>query len=170
MNKHPLVCDTTLLLYLGRIDEIQLLSALFEPICMPEAVRLELDMGRLLRPDTIDPAQYSWIQSVTVSRSELEALPPNRLGRGEQAVIAYALSHRGHWVGLDDQPARLLAESLGLKVVGCVGVLVRAKKAGLIPVVQPLLTALRLAGFHLAPELYREALRLAGETLEEGRN
>lgn len=170
MNKHPLVCDTTLLLYLGRIGEIQLLPALFEPIYVPEVVRLELDMGRLLRPDTIDPVQHGWIQSVTISRSELEALPPNRLGRGEQAVIAYALSRPGHWVGLDDQQARLLAESLGLKVVGCVGVLIRAKRANLIPAVQPLLTALWSAGFHLAPELYREALRLVNETLERGRN
>ncbi len=54
MSKRPVVCDTTVLLYLGRIDQINLLSALFAPVYIPEPVLLELDMGRLLRRDTPD--------------------------------------------------------------------------------------------------------------------
>jgi hypothetical protein len=53
--KCAIVCDTTALLYLGRIGQIDLLSALFSSVCVPEQVMLELDIGRLLRPDTIDP-------------------------------------------------------------------------------------------------------------------
>ena len=41
MNKHPLVCDTTLLLYLDRIGQIHLLHELFEPVCIPDVVLLE---------------------------------------------------------------------------------------------------------------------------------
>jgi len=110
MDKQPLVCDTTVLLYLDRIGQLCLLQALFEPVCVPEPVRLELAMGRLLRPDTIDPSQLNWITPVSVDQSELDALPPNRLGRGERAVIAYARSRAGYWVGSDDRQARLLAE------------------------------------------------------------
>ncbi len=163
MNKRPLVCDTTLLLYLDRIGQLRLLRGLFEPVCVPEPVQLELDMGRLLRPETVNPAQLDWITSVSVAQDELVALPPNRLGRGERAVIAYAWSHKGYWVGLDDHQARTLAERLGLKVVGVIGVLIRAKRAGLIPAVQPHLDALQAAGFRFAYELYQEAVRLAGE-------
>jgi predicted nucleic acid-binding protein len=148
---------------LGRIGQTRLLHALFAPICVPEPVQLELDMGRLLRPDTINPSQLGWITSVSVDQGDLDALPPNRLGQGERAVIAYARFHAGHWAGLDDQQARLFAERLGLKVVGIIGVLIRAKSAGLIPAVRPPLDALPAAGFRLASELYQEALRLAGE-------
>ena len=45
MSKRPIVCDTTLLLYLGRIERIRLLPALFELIYVPEPVVAELDMG-----------------------------------------------------------------------------------------------------------------------------
>jgi len=163
MDKHPLVCDTTVLLYLDRIGQLRLLQTLFEPVCVPEPVRLELAMGRLLRPDTVNPSQLDWITPVSVDQGELDALPPNRLGRGERAVIAYARSQKGYWAGLDDHQARTLAERLELKVVGVIGVLIRAKRAGLIPAVGPYLDALQTAGFRLVSELYQEALRLAGE-------
>jgi predicted nucleic acid-binding protein len=163
MDKQALVCDTTVLLYLDRIGQLNLLQALFEPVCVPEPVRLELAMGRLLRPDTIDPSQLNWITPVSVDQSEVDALPPNRLGRGERAVIAYAQSHASHWVGSDDRQARLLAEHLGLKVVGTIGILIRAKRVGLISAVRPYLDSLQKAGFRLVPELYQEALRLTSE-------
>lgn len=54
MSKQAIVCDTTMLLYLGRIGQADLLSELFSPIYVPEPVMLELDMGRLLRSDTIN--------------------------------------------------------------------------------------------------------------------
>ena len=139
----------TLLLYLDRIGQMRLLRTFFEPVCVPEMVRLELDMGRLLRPDTLEPSRLGWISLVSVDQRGLDTLPPNRLGQGEQAVIAYAKSQQGYWVGLDDRQARMLAEHLGLKVVGIIGVLLRAKKAGLISSVPPRLDALQAAGFRL---------------------
>jgi hypothetical protein len=53
--KHAIVCDTTVLLYLGCIGQSDLLPALFSSVYVPEPIILELDMGRLLRPDTINP-------------------------------------------------------------------------------------------------------------------
>ena len=49
VSKRPIVCDTTVLLYLGRIGQLDLLPALFEPVWVPESIQLELDMGILLR-------------------------------------------------------------------------------------------------------------------------
>jgi len=161
--KRPLVCDTTVLLYLGRIGRADLVPALFGPVYVPEPVVLELDMGRLLRPDTCDPRQWAWAERVTVSPEAIGALPPNRLGPGERAVIAYACSHPECVAGLDDLQARRLAEELGLTVVGTLGVLLRARQAGLILSVRPLVDALVVQGFHIDPSLYQEVLALAGE-------
>jgi predicted nucleic acid-binding protein len=58
----------------------------------------------------------------------------------------------------------LFAQSLGLTVVGTVGILLRAKQSGLIPAVHPLLDALHNEGFHLHPNVYAEALSLASES------
>ena len=99
MPKRPIVCDTTILLYLGRIGQIGLLPALFDPVWVPETVGLELDMGRLLRRDTVDPKALPWATLVSVSQTMIDALPPNRLGPGELAVIAFAYAHPGMWPG-----------------------------------------------------------------------
>jgi predicted nucleic acid-binding protein len=164
VSKHPLVCDTSIPLYLGRIGQIGLLPALFAPVYVPEQVSLELDMGRLLRPDTINPRSLAWAESASVPRAFINRLPPNRLGTGERAVIAFAHAHEGYIAGLDDLRARQLAEVVGLKVVGTLGILLRAKQAGLIPTVQPLVDDAIAQGFRLSPELHRDVLELAGET------
>jgi uncharacterized protein len=162
-KKRSLVCDTTLLLYLGRIGQAYLLRALFESVVVPEVVLSELDMGRLLRRDTINPRQFNWITTSPVPQSDVDALPPNRLGVGERAVIAYARSHLGCLAGLDDHQARQLAERIGVSVVGTIGVLLKAKQASLIPAIQPLLDAVQSEGFRLGIDLYRDVLQLAGE-------
>ncbi len=156
-------CDTSILLYLGRIGQLDLLPALFEAVFVPNQVVLELDMGRLLRADTVDPRQLTWATLIEVSGEEIENLPPNRLGPGERSVIAYALLHSHCLAGLDDRLARLLAEELGLKVIGVVGILLKSKRANLIPLVRPFLDQLREAGFRLQDDVYREALHLADE-------
>ncbi|MBN2392230.1 MAG: DUF3368 domain-containing protein [Anaerolineae bacterium] len=161
--KPSIICDTTLWLYLGRIRRIELLSSLFTPIYLSEAVLLELDMGRFLRSDTLDPRALSWAVSVHVTQKDLERLPINRLGTGERTTIAYAYTHPDVLVGLDDFRARQLAESLGLRVTGTPGVLLRAKRAGLLAAIRPELEALISQGFRLSSDLYVYVLKLAEE-------
>ena len=164
MSERALVCDTTILLYLGRIGQIDLLPALFAPVYVPEQVTLELDMGRLLRPNIINPRSFAWADLVSVSQVLIDSLPPNRLGTGERAVIAYAQAHQGDVAGLDDLRARQVAEGIGLKVTGMLGILLHAKESGLIPAVKPLVDDVTAQGFRLSPELYRDVLGLADET------
>ena len=74
MDKAPLVSDTSVLLYLGRIGHSHLLPALFEPVFVPEQVALELDAGRLIRRDTVDPRSLDWVTLVAVPQSEIDTL------------------------------------------------------------------------------------------------
>jgi predicted nucleic acid-binding protein len=81
---------------------------------------------------------------------------------GEAEAIALAAEKRWRIV-LDDRRARDLAQRMNLKVIGTIGILVRAKRAGLLPWITPVVNDLVEKGFHLSEELKREALRLAGE-------
>ena len=54
------------------------------------------------------------------------------LGIDEQSVIAYAKIHANCVAGLDNRQARVLAEQLSLKVLGVIGILLKAKHAGLL--------------------------------------
>ncbi len=163
MPRASLVSDTSLLLYLGRLGHLHLMPSLFAQVYIPEPVILELDVGRLLRSDTVNPRYLEWATIVEVPDRQIDALPPNRLGLGERAVIAYALAGPDRVAGLDDARARSFAEGLGLRVVGTIGILLLAKRRRLIPAVQPLLDAAWACGFYLDAELYSVALQLAGE-------
>jgi len=64
---------------------------------------------------------------------------------------------------VDDAKARSVARTLGVAVVGTIGVLVKAKNLGVVPSVRPLLLGLEANGFYVDAALRDEALRLAGE-------
>jgi predicted nucleic acid-binding protein len=64
---------------------------------------------------------------------------------------------------LDEQPARRLATSLGLRVIGTVGLLLAAKERGLLTRIRPELEGLLEARFFMDTELYERAISQAGE-------
>lgn len=158
-----LVCDTSILLYLGRIQQLYLLPQLYPTILVPRPVVFELDVGRSLQSEIVNPRQLRFATIKTVPQVEIARLPENRLGQGERAVIALARLHTAAVAGLDDRQARLFAISLGLTVKGAVGLIVDAKRAGLVPSAADLLLALRQTGFRLDQQLFTVALELAGE-------
>jgi uncharacterized protein len=64
----------------------------------------------------------------------------------------------------DDHEARLLAQSLHLAVIGTLGALVRAKRAGFLPAVGPLIQALQASGQRFGTGVVKMALAAAGES------
>jgi predicted nucleic acid-binding protein len=85
------------------------------------------------------------------------------IGSGETEVLMLALESREAVVALDDAPARRVAETLGLRLTGTLGLLLDAKRAGLIPTVGPLLDQLQALRFRVAPDTRIAVLKLAGE-------
>jgi len=148
--KEPVVVDSTCLIGLEQIGRLDLLPNLFEPICAPPEVQRESGFfSEWLRIET--PANPDFISALKVMVDD-----------GEAEAIALAVE-RNWKIVLDDRRARDLAQRLGLKIIGTVGILVRAKRSGLLPWINPLLNELTEKGFHLSEDLKREALRMAGE-------
>ena len=58
----------------------------------------------------------------------------------------------------------LIAERIGVKVFGTVGVVIRLKRSGLISEVKSYLLQIRRAGGYIGDELLREALQRSGES------
>jgi len=80
------------------------------------------------------------------------------LGKGETAVLSYALS-APDWVAiLDDGAARRCARSLSIRLTGTLSVVILAKQYGLIESAAQVLRALQNNEFRLDDTVIREAL------------
>jgi predicted nucleic acid-binding protein len=87
-----------------------------------------------------------------------------KLDRGEAEAIVLAQEVNADLLLVDEQKARRVAAEAGLVVAGVLGVLLRAKAAGLVGAIGPLIVRLRDdLDFFISDSLNREVLRLAGE-------
>ncbi|HHY95392.1 MAG TPA: DUF3368 domain-containing protein [Firmicutes bacterium] len=89
------------------------------------------------------------------------------LGGGEAEAIVLSVETGAKLLLMDDLLGRETAQHLGLRCSGLLGVLIQAKRNGLIPAIRPLLDALRnVAGFRVAESLYMRVLEDEGEAGE----
>ena|SRR5437879_617443 len=92
------------------------------------------------------------------------SLPQTRdLGEGETEVLTLALESHDAVVVLDDRLARKVADDLGLRFTGTLGLLIDAKKKGLVSTIEPLLDQLQSLRFRLSPATRAAVLKLVGE-------
>jgi len=80
------------------------------------------------------------------------------LGKGEAEVIALANS-KDLTAVIDDSKARKVAENMGLKLTGTIGVLMRAEKEGLIVSAHDKVKKLKEKGFYVSEELFENLER-----------
>lgn len=153
------VSDAGPLISLGRLDLLALLPKLFAQVQVPTAVLEEC----MARPDNADTLR---IQAALGQRwlVACDALPIVRdgLDPGECAAIGRALQI-GAGLLADDHAARQCALELGLHVIGTLGVLVLAKRAGYLSAIKPLVERLRAGGQRLSHAAVSQALAAANE-------
>jgi predicted nucleic acid-binding protein len=85
------------------------------------------------------------------------------LGAGESAVISLSEQTPGSMVVLDDLAARRCAQALGLYVTGTIGLVLMAKRAGLIPSAAQALKAITNAGLYISQHHLVSILKQAEE-------
>lgn len=161
------VSDASPIIGLSAVGALDLLRQLYGQIIVPEVVLREVERGGLERPGGSELRSADWIVVRSAGRSSLTAALTGELDLGEAEALALAIEISADLVLIDERRARLVAQRLGLPVVGVLGVLVEAKAKGLLPVVAPLLDALEsTAGFRLSPALHRHVLEVCSEKPE----
>ena len=157
-----LVCDTSPLQYLHHTDLLFVIPELGRTIYVPPAVASELDVGRRHGIDLPQLDHLDWIneespQGISVSRLLSD------IGPGEAEVLMLALERENFVAVIDDYAARKRACLLDIPFTGTLGILLDAKKLGLIPKIGPILDELDVLQFRLAPNTRQMILKKAGE-------
>ena len=150
------------LIHLSWIDRLDLLSSLYDELIAPVAVRDEVLSASEDIPGVAAiraGLQRGWptiravtdVASVRALRASLDA--------GEAEALVLAREVDADMVLLDDRRARSFALREGLPITGTLGILRRAREAGLIAAASPLLPALLAQGFRISEELVAQVVR-----------
>ncbi|HEX9670497.1 MAG TPA: DUF3368 domain-containing protein [Thermoanaerobaculia bacterium] len=146
---------------MARADRLWLARALSPTILVPHAVAEEIEAKGEgdLAAQALKTTGWLEIVDSPVPREILEW----GLGRGEAAVLAWVHANRGTLAILDDREARAAARSLRVPVIGTLGIVLKAKRAGLIAAARPEVKLLVEQGMYLSDEVVDRALALVGE-------
>jgi len=162
MTHRQWVVNASPLILLGKTKQIGLLGALADQIAIPKAVVEEVgakpDGGATIETINAAPA----FVMVENEAAPLDILSWD-LGAGETQVIAHAFAHNAERVVIDDLQARRCAKAMGLKIIGTLGIVGRAKMMGLIDQAEPVVRRLRETGLYVSDELVQRLLREVGE-------
>lgn len=161
----PLVVNTSPLLALDACNQIELLRSLYDRVVVPEEVDKELSVGtnRSLLPGGLTVAHRVWIEVVPVTHAPKPSLLAE-LDSGEAEVITLALELSASTVLMDERIGWRVAKREGLIPVGSVGIILFAKKKGLIAEVKTRFHEMRNKGIYLSQRVIDAAIIQAGET------
>ena len=160
------VSNTSPLSNLAIIGRLGLLRTRFEKIWIP--TRVEAELCRLPNPAGLAAIEEAfgsgWIVARPIRDNATIRLLTASLDPGEAEAIALAVEMKADWILLDETEGRRAASRAGLQVTGILGILLRAKQRGEIPLLKPELEALRTrARFFIGTRFERELLGRAGE-------
>jgi predicted nucleic acid-binding protein len=156
------IVDTSSLIFLAKIGQLELLRAGVSEIVVPDAVLSEIGARGSADPIFQQIRGTAWLKIVHAPPTPSRVLVWG-LGAGESSVLTIALADPECEAILDDRHARRCAQSLGIGIRGTLGTVILAKQLGSLPSARPVVEQLRRVGLFLTDDIAREALALVGE-------
>ena len=160
------VSDASPLIVIAKSGLIPVLTRLVEVVIIPDAVYAECTV------DVAMPGAQAVRTAVETGRIQMRLAIARQddapgdelagLGAGERAAINMAAALQCP-VLMDERLGRQVAKRKGIAVIGSAGLLLVARKRGLIPAVAPILDQCRQSGYFLSASVVRAILERAGE-------
>lgn len=147
-----IIADTSCLILLHKINELELLHQLFGNISITSQIASEFQAELPEWISVNDPENKTYQKILEAS-----------IDKGEASAIAYALEQEDCLLIIDDNKGRKIAMQLGIKITGTLGVFIEAKLSGCIALVKPLLSKIKATDFRITTELEQKVLERCGE-------
>lgn len=137
---------------------------LFQKVIVPDKVHDELLEWKKLGADISEYENADWFEVVIPTDYSLVRQLQIQLDSGEAEAIALATELKPDYLLIDERRGWNIAKSMGINAIGIVGVLLDAKKTGLVKNVMPIIDDLRTkAGFWLTDSFYSQIKSIVKE-------
>ena len=156
-----IVSNSSCLIILDKLGKLELLERLYTKVIIPVAVKSEVFKSKI---------KPYWIEVVEINQPIAPKILKKTLGNGESEAISLSLELNADLLIIDDLAARKVAQELGIKITGVVGILLTAKKIGLIQEIKSLLDNMLKHGFRISKAVYTGAIELAKENQNANNN
>ena len=155
------VCDSSPLVALSILNSLDLLDILFQEVLVPVSVFNELTIEN--KPEAQQIGRWAKGKITTTSNEQLIRSFNLLLDIGESEAMALYIERKADFLLIDEKKGRKIASYNNINIVGTLGILLMAKRKGLLLVIKPLLDRLQQSYIRISDELYQKSLELAGE-------
>lgn len=155
-----IVADSSALVALAVCDCLDVLEKMFQEVRVPDAVYNEVCCEGKPYADIL----AEWLEGkvCTVNYNPL-LFTGVGLGDGEIEAMTLCLESSASFLLIDDRRARKVAVLNDIQIMGSLGILLQAKRKGIIPHVKPLFDRLQATTLRFSPLLIQNLLEEAGE-------
>lgn len=152
-----IIGDSSALIALAVVDKLELLEQLYENLYVPQAVYDEVtEVGR---PQSDRLKQFLQVRVKVVDLN----LTKLGLGLGELEAITLYKELDADVLLIDDNRAKKYAVLNGVKVIGSLGILIKAKEEGYIDRVKPCLEDIMKSEVYISDKLIAKVLDICNE-------
>ena len=155
-----LIADSSALISLSICHSLNLLESLFGEVQVPQAVFDEVTISQ--KSESIELAGYLKGKVKAVETNRYVYLDAYADAGETEAMILYKQID-ADWLLIDDKRGRKVAAINKIKTIGSLGVLLTAKKKGLLTAVKPKLDLLAKSNLYLSATLRQAVLDMAEE-------
>lgn len=141
------IADSTCLIGLSKVGQLDILRQLFHKIIVPQAVYHEVVMLGANQMGATEVKGAVWIETQTVQNQLAVQTLRLTLGAGESEAIILASEQSAKFIILDDRKARQAALALSLPVIGTLAILTKAEAEEIITNKNTVIEAMRQVGF-----------------------
>jgi predicted nucleic acid-binding protein len=163
--KRIVVADAGPLIGLARVDRLELLEKLYRQITIAPRVLEELKLSSEKPGAKIISAatDAGWLKVSQLKKKDDHSILNLLVDAGEAESIQMALEQNAKILIIDDRKGRKIAKSRYIRIIGTGGILIAAKRKGVLDKVAPIMDDLADVGYCLSPDLCKRILELADE-------
>lgn len=155
-----IIADASPLVALATCDCLDILEQLFEELKVSKAVFDEVTVSNKPGSEKLSKFLQGKVEDIDLDDYIITG---NMLDLGELTAIALYKKLRADYLLIDEKAGRRVAKMNDIKVIGSLGILVQAKRKGLLPVIKPYIEILRSSQTHFSDNLLDSVLSTVGE-------